>query len=149
MNTKKTYRFLFLWLTCLVTTTTLLAKGQVPEVLEDKVAVNVKLSISTKQSAKSQEVPAKQPKLPLKILTQNVLQTKDKVLSQNLSSQSVVKPLKSLVPSLSPSIQPILSCGFGIVFASFGYRIYYHKSLIALLPYLENIFSYFIVINAP
>ena len=147
MDTQKTYRLFVLWLAYLVSTATLLAKGQVPQAFEDKAVVKVELSLERAKQA-SQD-PANQSKLPLKVLAQKVLQPKEKVPSLSESGKSIVQPLKSPIPSSSLSLLPVLNCGFGIVFASFEYCLDDYKPSIALLPYFENIFSHFIVINAP
>ncbi|OJJ19706.1 hypothetical protein BKI52_19435 [marine bacterium AO1-C] len=134
MNPPNTYRFFTLLLAYLVTTTTLLANKQVgPQKITTKLNLNLE---QAKKTTKSGNTSAKQL-LPIK------------KAGQDASKENLVQKLESLVPSSSLSLDPVLNFIFSIDFPSFEYRIYYHEPPIALLPYFENVFAHFIVINAP
>ena len=145
MNTQKTYRFFSLLLAYMAITSTLLANGRVFEVFKNDVTAKVK-KVTT-----SKDTPEKQQSLPQDVLGSIAQQQKGKASDQDASKETIVQELtlENLVPPLSLSLDPALNFIFSIEFPAFEYRIYYHEPPIALLPYFENVFSHFIVINAP
>ena len=125
MNTQKTYRFFTLLLAYLVAASAVLANVRV---LQQEIAVKVNLGV---EKSKKEQISSQ------------------KATDQDHSKESLVQQLESLAPSLSISLIPVLNLIRSIEFPTFEYRIYYHKPPIALLPYFENVFAHFIVINAP
>ncbi|OJJ15878.1 hypothetical protein BKI52_36780 [marine bacterium AO1-C] len=145
MNTQKTYRFFSLLLAYMAITSTLLANGRVFEVFKSDKAAKIKKISAAK------DAPKKQQSIPQDVLVPTSKEQKDKVPEKDTSKETIVQELtlENLVPPLSISLDPALNFIFSIEFPAFEYRIYYHEPPIALLPYFENVFSHFIVINAP
>jgi len=146
MNTQKTYRFFSLLLAYMAITSTLLANGRVFEVFKNDAAAKIK------KVTASQDAPKKQQSIPQDVLAPTTQQQKGKAPDdQDTSKETIVQELtlEDVVPPLSISLDPALNFIFSIEFPAFEYRIYYHEPPIALLPYFENVFSHFIVINAP
>lgn len=147
MNRQKTYRFFTLLLAYLAITSTLLANGRVFEAFKSKAPVKKQI--------------AKQAKLPQKQQTdhqdtaheeQKEQENKDKPKTQTSSDEEVVVQeltLEHTVPPLNVNIDPALHVLFNIECPSIEYHTYYPTPSIALLPYFENVFNHFIVINAP
>lgn len=146
MNTQKTYRFFTLLLAYMAITATLLANGRVFEVFKHE-------SLVKKQVAKSDDTPQKQKAdhtetaVQIKKEKQQKKQDKDTNSSKEVIVQELT--LENMVPPLSLSLDPALQLIFSIEFPSFEYQTFYHEPPIALLPYFDNVFSHFIVINAP
>ena len=145
MNTRKTYRFFSLLLAYMAITSTLLANGRVFEVFKNDAAAKIK------KIAAAKDAPEKQQTIPQDALIQSLQKQKGETSDQDTSKETVVQELtlEDVVPPLSISLDPALNFIFSIEFPAFEYRIYYHEPPLALLPYFENVFSHFIVINAP
>ena len=144
MNTQKTYRFFTLLLAYMAITSTLLANGRVFEVFKSDATAKIK------KLAKAEDASKKQQAVSQELVTQPIQKTgenQDKDASKEVIVQELT--LEDMVPPLSVSLDPALNFIFSIEFPAFEYRIYYHEPPIALLPYFENVFSNFIVINAP
>ncbi len=145
MNTRKTYRFFSLLLAYMAITSTLLANGRVFEVFKNDAAAKIK------KIAASKDAPEKRQTIPQDALIQSLQKQKGETSDQDTSKETIVQELtlEDVVPPLSISLDPALNFIFSIEFPAFEYRIYYHEPPLALLPYFENVFSHFIVINAP
>lgn len=146
MNRQKTYRFFTLLLAYLAITSTLLANGRVFEAFKSKAYVK-------KQVAKQAHLPQKQ-KADHQDTTheeQQEQERKGKNTPQDSPDEVVVQELtlEHTVPPLNVNLDPALHLLFNIECPSIEYHSYYATPSIALLPYFENVFNHFIVINAP
>lgn len=141
MNRQKTYRFFTLLLAYLAITSTLLANGRVFDAFQSKALVK-------KQVAKPGDTPQKQNAAHQNT---NTHQEKEQKQTQDNQEEVIVQELtlEHTVPPLNVNIDPALHLLFNIECPSIEYHAYYAEPSIALLPYFENVFNHFIVINAP
>ncbi len=141
MNRQKTYRFFTLLLAYLAITSTLLANGRVFDAFQSKALVK-------KQVAKPGDTRQKQN---IAHQNTNTHQEKEQKQTQDHQEEVIVQELtlEHTVPPLNVNIDPALHLLFNIECPSIEYHTYYAEPSIALLPYFENVFNHFIVINAP